>query len=342
MNPLLLRDLHLEALQRTFALPDTTVGAIELVLDIALNQQHCEEMTDLVKLKDYMVETKSHLKVPFSPAAEALRYILQLEAMNAKLAEEHSEACQELATAKEEITRLGNALHESSLNVLDMERQRTQAQDELNRRRLKDIDAAMIKEAGTETAANPPSPTPTRPSYSPMLAKIADQVDTVAAQYSNGNGSNGNGKAKPEMVLNSQHLMGRLPFNWTLLPPEMQNLPDLLRTEEIDWKSLTAEQKRALGVETAAQILLQNASPSAELTRELYDNNRPAWMPTMHALCLGTPIAANELRSQVATLAASRAASRADKPSEANLPNPSPMSSAASSVGSDEPQPGSN
>ena len=107
MNPALLRNIHLEALQRTFALPDTAMGAIELVLDIALNQQHCEEMTDLVKLKDYMVEKKPHLKAPFSPAAEALRYILQLEAMNAKLAEEHSEACQELATAKEEITRLG-------------------------------------------------------------------------------------------------------------------------------------------------------------------------------------------------------------------------------------------
>ena len=221
-----------------------------------------------------------------------------------------------------------------------MERQRTQAQDELNRRRLKDIDAAMIKEAGTETAANPPSPTPTRPSYSPMLAKIADQVDTAAAQYSNGNGSNGNGKAKPEMVLNSQHLMGRLPFNWTLLPPEMQNLPDLLRTKR------SLEEPHS-GTEESTGSRNRSTDPSAERQPKRRTHTRavrqqPAGVDADDARPLPGDANRRKRAAQPGSNAGRKPGSKPGRQAKRSQPAEPVSHEQRRSSGSDEPKPGSN
>ena len=81
MNPALLRNVHLEALQHTFTLPDTAMEAIKLILDIALNQQHCEEMTDLVKLKDYLDREEALPQSALLATSDEFCYILKLEAL---------------------------------------------------------------------------------------------------------------------------------------------------------------------------------------------------------------------------------------------------------------------
>ena len=290
-----LRELHLDALQSIFHLSDAMLGAVELAIQVELSHQDINTTHHLLQLHKHLSLCYPQLDVHFDVGEQALEHIKQLEALtiaqDKMLADTHGE----LADTRRELAAVKQQLEATT------------------------TPAAEQEEAGTEAAANPPTPAPT-----PAV------ILSTISHSANGNGTNGNGAGKTKLTISRP--LNLLPLDLTYLSPELQETVAALRGEEIDWKSLMTEQKKALGIEIAAQILSWQANPNAELTRELYDSNRPMWMPTMHALCLGTPIAANELRSQAANLAASRAQSReaSEASEEASSANPSPSSDAAS------------
>ena len=198
------------------------MGAIELVLDIALNQQHCEEMTDLVKLKDYLVETKSHLKAPFSPAAEAL-------------------LLHPPARSPERQARRGHRGWPTGLPMAHRWSPTTPAAQDWNAshagrneaNRPSRTGAPMQEEAGTETAANPPSPPPILMRPHADLPKIGHGADRKQ-QRANGTTAQRQGQAE----ISGRSTRCRPPgltYIWSKLPPEVQNLTGA-GTEEIDWK----------------------------------------------------------------------------------------------------------
>ena len=168
--------------------------------------------------------------------------------------------------------------------------------------------------------------TPVR--YDKKLAQLAGAVDAAATQYQATNSSSRNGSNGSNGHLVAHPLVNMFPT--TQMSRELQELVAALRTEEIEWKSLTTEQKKQLGIEVAAEILVQEGNSQKELTRELFDQTKPTWMPTMHALCLGAPISASYLRAAAATLAATRLQNR-QAPSEDANPAPSQEASQAPS-----------
>jgi len=374
ITPEQLRELHLNALQSLYSLDDQTIGAVEVILAVTLAHWDISYTAALMDLHNFISARKPGLRAHFSVGDEALAMIKALEEHNGTLAEKLAAAQKELAALRSTYANLSDILLQTEserdqiteeLNTAKRENALLQYKvteanktiDELNARRQESILAAIdAQEAGTAAAANPPAPTPaptatppqshaanliapvTPAPYSSNLARLAGEVDAAAAQFqatnSNGhNGSNGS-NSKPHLV---SHPAINL-FPTTEMTRELQALVQALRAEQIEWKSLTNEQKKQLGIEVAAEILVQTGSAQTDLSRELFDSRKPTWMPTMHALCLGAPISASYLRASAATLAAARLHNQqaSESPSRETSQAPSQETSQAPSRATDQ------